>query len=438
MLKRAKLFLTSRSTVLVLLLLLAAAMGAAVLVPQDGALARGAVGGTPAAPPQRSFLVGLLGLGHVFSTWWFVALSVLFVVVLALSTFDQFRICWARTAQPPPPRPDGKRCALPRAEVEALLAREGYRRLAAVPGRTRHVKFWIGYWGSFLLHVGMTLTVAGALVYVLTEHRVAVQVSTALETDLGAGELVAKRGLLARDLPLPARVSLFRLEPRFRQDDQLGDLISHLVFTDGRGEAQDFRVGVNDYQDYRGLTVYQQLRLGNVFLLEFRGGPGGGFDATLALPIPRRRDAASYDTLPVGAGPLQVKAKYYANADRSRIMPENPQLFLRLQEGEQVVGEISLLSGQTARLGPWQVRLVTVGWWTEILFEGSRGTPGIFTGFAILLLGGALTFVSAPREAVLVDGPGGCVLHWRPTRFPEFYREEGERILARCQGEVQA
>jgi hypothetical protein len=433
MLKRLKSFLMARTTVLGALLLLLAAMGTAVLVPQDEALARGA-GAMGGGAPPRSFLVGLLGFGHVFSTWWFAALSALFGLQLSLSTFDQFRVCRARTRQTPAVRLDGSPCALPREEVERVLAEEGYRRVAAAPGRTRHVKFWLGYWGSFLLHVGMTVTVLGALVYVLTEHRVVLRAVSGTEVPVGPSTTSVRRGLLAGELPLPTRVSLFRLEPRFREDDQLGDLASHLVFTDREGAAEDVRVGVNDFQDYRGLLVYQQLKIGNAFFLEFRGGPGGGFDTMLALPLPRRRDAASYDTVPL-EGPLQLRVKYYANADRSRIMPEHPQLFLRLTQGEEAQGEVALESGQSARLGPWDVRLVMVGWWTEILFEGSRGTPAIFAGFAILLLGGVLTFFSAPREAVVSDAPGGCTLSWRTTRFPEFYREEGARILSRCTGE---
>ena len=111
---------------------------------------------------------------------------------------------------------------------------------------------------------------------------------------------------------------------------------------------------------------------------------------------------------------------------------------LRLYEGERLVGETSLSTGQSAVLGPYSVRLATFGWWTELLFEGSFGTAAIFTGFALLLCGGALTSFAVPREAVLRDTPTGHAITWRTSRFLEFYRDERDRLISRCKGEPSA
>jgi hypothetical protein len=430
MLKRTKTFLTARATVLVLILLLTAGMIAAVVVPQTGPSAASARAGAPLPS-----LVERLGLTHVFSSWWFAAPAIVFVVSLVLSSFDQLRACRARMRRLPA-EGSGMPCASSRERIEEVLAREGYRRLAQGPGGTRYVKFWLGYWGSALLHLGMTCSALFALTYALTENRVSVQAVSGIGVSAGQSAGVEGRGLLARPLPLPARMTLFTVEPEFGDDDHLEDVASRWVFTDDEGTSRDVRVGVNDYQHYRGLVVYQLTRFGNAFQLELRNGPGGDLDLTLPLPMPARRDVAGYGKFQVDGGRLRLDAKYYANADRSRLVPADPRLFLRLYDGERLLEETALSSGQVARLGPYDVKLAAVGWWTELLFEGSLGTAGIFTGFALLLCGGLLSFFTVPREAIVRTTPAGCTVDWRAARFLELYREERDRILSRCGGEA--
>ncbi|MBT1074223.1 cytochrome c biogenesis protein ResB [Geobacter grbiciae] len=436
MLKSIKTFFTARFTVMALLLLFAASLTVANIVPQSGALQPGGGMGQPVAEASRSFLVNVLGLHHVFSTWWFVALSALFVISLLFSTVEQFRISRARMFQLPfGGGVVGGPCVLSAEQVQKLLGREGYRRFADGPGGTRYVKASVGHWGSFLLHFGMTLTVLCVLIYVLTEHRVIVRAVAGERIVLKEGGYAERRGLLGRSLPLPAAIALVRLEPEFWEEDQLKALTSNLVFFDRHNAPRDIQVALSHKKPYRGLIVYQQSAFGNAFLLKFRGGPSGGFDKVLHLPMPPRRDRASYGTFPLDEGRYILKAKYYANADKSRIMPDTPQLILRLYDGEQFVAETSLSNDQAVPLGPYTVRLAGINWWTDILFEGSRGTAGIFTGFALLLCGGVLAFFIVPREVVLRRTEAGYTVSWRATRFPEFYREEGDRILALCKGE---
>jgi len=266
--------------------------------------------------------------------------------------------------------------------------------------------------------------------YLLTEHRTTLLVEAGRPSVLAPGRPPARRGLLAGDVELPAEVRLYRVEPAFGANDQLVDLASTLVFTDRQGASREVRVAVNDHQDDRGVTIYQLLRYGHAFLLEARDG-AGAVEHLVRMPFPAGRGAPSYADQPLGGGRL-LRAKYFASADHRELLSDDPQLVLRLQEGERVLGEATLQAGQEARLGPWDVRLVRAGWWTELLFEGSRGVGGIFTGFFLLVAGAGLVFFLAPREVVLRATPGGCTVRWRCARFPEMYRLEGERLLARC------
>lgn len=426
MLKRIKRFFTTRATVLALILLLAASLAIAVVVPQVGG------DGRLLAGP----LVAALGLNRIFSTWWFVALALLFVISLLFSTVDQFKAARSRTFQPPHGSGEGA-LASPRSAVQldAELRAAGYRRLAAGPAGVRYVKAALGYWGNFLLHLGMTLTVVFALVYVVTEHRAIIRVVSGESLPLKPGDYAERRGLLAGRLSLPAAITLVRLTPEFWEQDQLKALTSELVFFAADGHQRQLKVALSDKSRYHDLIVYQQPAFGNAFLVEFTAGDGRGFDQVFPLPMPSRRDRAGYGTFPLDDGRYLIKAKYYATADRSGIVPTTPQLVLRLYDGPRLVAETPLLIGQAGRLGPYAVKLAEVRWWTDLLFDGSRGTAGIFGGFALLLAGGLLAFFAVPREVVVRPAATGCTVTWRATRFADFYEEERAALLARCRGE---
>ncbi|BDV44331.1 cytochrome c biogenesis protein ResB [Geotalea uraniireducens] len=425
MLKRVKRFFTARTTVLVLILLLAASLAIAVIVPQAGTT----VAGAPS-------LGALLGFNRVFSSWWFITLALLFIISLLYSTVDQFKSCRGRTFQLPSPPGEG---AIPSprtaAQLDAELRAVGYRRLTAGPGGTRYVKAPFGYWGSFLLHLGMTLTAVSALFYVVTEHRVIVRAVSGDYLQLRPGDYAERRGILAGRLPLPAALTLVRLAPEFWEGDQLKALASELVFFDNAGKRRELTVALSDKTRYHGLVVYQQPAFGNAFLVEFTSGAGNGFDELLPLPMPARRDKAGYGDFPLAGGRYLLKAKYYATADRSGIIPVNPQLVLRLYDGPRLVAETALLIGKSGQLGPYSIRLAEVRWWTDLLFDGSRGTAGIFSGFALLLAGGLLAFFAVPREVVVRPTATGCTVSWRASRFADFYDEERTAVLARCRGE---
>lgn len=432
--KRLKTFLTSRTTVLALLVALAIAMTAAALVPQTGHDAMGGKTGGAAPPATRLVaLVRALGLDHVFSAYWFAGLSLVFVTSLTLSTVDQLQLARARMRQLPGEGGEGVPTALGDDALAAALKRAGYRRLSQADGRARYVRHWQGYWGNFLLHAGMTLTVLFAVVYVLTEHRGNLHVVSGVTSRLVQGSYSSRRGLLARPLPLPAEVRLYRVDPVFGVNDQLIDVGSTLVFTDPQGTSREVRVAVNDFQDYRGLTVYQLVRYGHAFFLELGDGSGTTEELKIEAPFPAKRGAPSYVNQPL-EGERVLKAKYYASADHSQLVSDSPQLVLRLQDGDRLLGEATLETGQVASLGPLSVRLARVGWWTEILFEGSRGTTGIFLGFGVLMLGSVLIFFVVPREVIVRRGAQGCTVQWRTGRFSEMFVEERDRVLALCTG----
>lgn len=429
---RIKRFLVARGTILVILLLLTLCVAAANIVPQRVRESDGMTG-APAAAGGFARLVTAVGLDHVFSTWWFVALTLLFLASLLASTGDQYRLARGRSLQRPVPGGGEEGCPVlvsPEG-LAAALGREGYRLMAEADGARRYVRAVWGYWGNVLLHLGMVVVVIFSLVYILTEHRVIAQVVGGEPLDLRSG-LPERRGLLARPLPLPETVVLDRLIPQFWANDSLKSLDSELTFKNA-GRAEPFAVGVNDKGRYRGMIVYQRNNFGTAFLLEYSRDGVRPERRVFYLPMPLRREKAAYGNDTIDG--YLLKAKYYASPDRKRMLPVEPILTLRLMQGEGGLGEASLRPGETGTIGPYRITLHDARWWTELLFEGSRGTAGIFTGFALLLVGGALAYFVAPREVVVVTGEGGTRAWWRAVRFTDFYRAERERIHSLCKGD---
>jgi hypothetical protein len=184
------------------------------------------------------------------------------------------------------------------------------------------------------------------------------------------------------------------------------------------------------------MTVYQKNSFGTAFFLRLEDGRRAPHQEILYLPFPARRDKAGYDTIQLADPGLTLKAKYYADSARQSIYPVHPLLVLRLYDGDRMLGEAALQTGQASVLGNFSVQLVKAEWWTDYLFEGSRGTFGIFTGFAFILAGVLLTYCVTPRTILVRQTDDGYRVSWQIVRFHDFYAAEKEQVFAACRGEL--
>ena len=432
---RLKKWLLKRSVVLGLIILVALSLTLANILPQRGVLEGNSVNPRTVSSPELSLLIRWLGLDHIVTTVWFALLSAFFVFSLLLSTYDQFQNVRKRIrAVPPVARGDEQVLTVGIDDFLKGLRSEGYRLVAGNAGSDRFLKMTCGYWGSFLLHLGITLTVLFSLVYILTEHRVIIRVVQGDRGNIGDLIYAERRGSLPAGLSLPKSVILKKINPVFWDNDQIKSLSSELLFYDQHEMPTRISIGINDKGKYNGFTVYQRSTYGNIFLVEFSDG-NGPFLMPLYLPMPKNRDSAGYGNFEVGDGRFRLKAKYFADAAKKEMISDNPLLVLRLYDGEKMLEETPLMKNGAGSLGPYTVHLVSIGWWEELLVEGSRGMGGIFLGFLVLLSGGVLGFFAVPREVLIYKGPKGYTFRWHAANFTDFYREEGERIQSYARGE---
>lgn len=423
-------FLTSRSTVIALFSALSLALLWASLVPQ-----RIAVGKTPdwvaGLPAGVRSLATLLGLDNVVGTPWFAVLGLLFWLSLLVSAVSQYGTARALAARIPSAEvpPESVRVELAPERLDELVRQAGYRPAGRADGVARYVRNRAGYWGNFLLHVGLVVAVVFSLVYVVTQHRVLLRLTSDEAVRPTPDTVPETVGVLPLTRELPYSVLLKEVRPGFWGNDRLESLSSELYFT-GRagGDPRRVEVALSDKSRFGPYLVYQVNSYGRAFDLEL-SSPEGVLRPRLFLPYPDRRDRAGYGEAALPGGYL-LKAKFYADAEQRSMRLNRPPFTVRLYRGSELLRQLTLEPGEAAQLGPYTVRLVRSAWWTDILLDGSRGTFGIFAGFAVILAGVLCSYCLVPREIIVREKDGALHLQQVVRRFASFYREEFEELLS--------
>lgn len=425
-----KRFLLSRTTILALFALILGAIVLSYFVPQHMGVPPLALRTWRESHGPLLAAVDFLGLHHMFTTPWFATLLAFFLASLALSTYQQYRLAKDRTFRVVP-LPDEGWIPLPgtAAESAAVLRKFGYMPIADQGEVSRHVKHPWGYWGNFLLHVGIVLVVASSLVILVTQHRGLLNLEGGETVYPGSPWAVEENGLFAGKFVLPAAVRLESHDPVFWDNGEVKLIESTVAFQyPGRPEERA-TLGINQPAWLGGIKIYQSHRFGSDFYAEFTGSDGRKVVLILPLQIPPRLDQAGYGDFQFNEMPFQIKAKYYADAARKDMMSGNPQLVLRLYDGTALLGELPLRIDESGVLGNYHVRLLKAVPWNGLIFVSMSGMSGVFLGFFVIVSGCFLNYFAVPREAWLRKGSQAAVF-WRAARFHEFYRDEHDELVA--------
>ncbi len=424
-----KRFFLSRRVVLSLLLLLLGAIVCAYWVPQEFGTPRPELVNWRTAHPLLGPLVERLGLDHVYTSPWFALLFFLFLFSLTLSTWDQIRGA-AKAFGPGTGLDAGDRpvqASLQECTDEILSA--GYVRTCEDERQIRFVKNRWGYWGSALFHAGLVVTLASSLLVALTLERGRLLLIENEVYDAEAHWAQQNRGLFAGKFILPGSLRLDSITPDYWETDEIKQLTTRFSLLDAQGKRIDHTLSVNRPASHGGIKFYQGKRFGHAFFLAFYDRQGRRFKESLMLGIPASRNKASYGDFQLDWMPYGLKAKYFADAAQRTMDSDQPQLVLRIVENAQVRGEASLVRGGRGQLGEYQAELVGVARWGEIVFVQLSGMPGVFFGFAVIVLGCCLIYFMPPREFLVRKEPTGLSLAWKATRFKEFYQHEQKRVL---------
>lgn len=434
-------FLTARSTVIALFTAISVALLFASSVPQRASLGGKTPQWVERLPDSLRFLTTLLNLDNVVGSGWFATLVALFWLSLVISTVSQYSSARMLANRVPPAAlpQEGILVGVTASAFSKLVKEAGYRPAGEDGVVHRYLKYGIGYWGNFLLHTGLVTAVFFSLVYIVTQHRVLVRLTGHEITRISSENVRELRGVMPLTRKLPYSIALNALEPRFWENDKLEHLSSELYFTDQPGgEPRRVDVALSDKSRFGPYIVYQANDFGRAFDLEFESALGEIHRERLFLPYPPRRDVAGYGEMALPGTDFLLKGKFYADRERKTIKLHEPRLTLRLYRGKELLGEVTPSAGATAQLGPYAVRLAQSEWWTDILLDGSRGTAGIFFGFALILAGVLSSYCLVPREIIVWESDEGIYAQQVARRFAQFYREEFDEIItnARSTGDV--
>jgi|GEM_PF-667743 len=435
MLKR---FFLSRATVITLIMLMLGAVLLGYFFPQRFLSAPAELDAWQLANPTLAVLWRTLALDHVYTSPWFAVLLLLFLISLLFSTLQQFQLALRKMRESGGGGASFETASSPD-QVAAVVRSAGYRRVGGSSGgELRFVRHPWGYWGNFLLHLGIVVSIASSLMVLLYEKRA---VANLLEGEIhapGSQWFQEERGLLAGSLTLPEPVRLDRVKAEYYPNDSLKQLVTDFTFLGAGGATTPLSMQVNRSRNHRGIRIFQGKSFGKAFYVTFTRGPEEHREIFM-IDHPRDRSTPSYKNFTLNWLPYEVKAKFYADAERKSIDSLTPLFTMRLAAGPKVIDELSLRPGESGRLGDYTAQLVAVERWGGLIFIGTTGMGGIFFGFFLLCIGGALSYFCPPRELMAVAGDGVCRVRWRATRFERLYREEfesiGQRLAARSAGQ---
>lgn len=377
----------------------------------------------PAVEATSTWLIETLQLNHVFTSYWFLLLAAWLLLSLIVTTYDQGikELRRNQTYRPLPERQYRHQHALPLApglslaslhcdQLKEIATREamalGYQPVRRItkanqPHILTFAKNPWSRWGGVTFHAGLAVVIASALFSALSYNRsyFKIQEGTAL---LGNSPLYQQtsKGPLAQDLTFDFDLKLQSLQVQERENGHLDQLVSSVVMInhdDSTSRALSLAIG--SPLTWHGVTVYQTWWYSYVLTCLLRG-PGREQTMTFFVLNPPT-DA----TEKVHGG-----RSTYPNSDYTfeiRLSPlhgpatgeKQPALTLKITDETGTIffqGDVD--PSQPLAIGQDTLQIVDIALWSGISVVRDPGTPTLYTGFILIVIGGVGLFLRPARE----------------------------------------
>jgi len=424
-------FINARRTSLGLIILLAALMYISTLIPQE-------IDSTPAtievwrrAHEWLLWLVDSVNLHRIYSQPWF-SVTILFAALsLGVSSFDQLTSARRKLSSTSIASGEELAESVTKQLFVDVAQSHGYRLIRTFSNeQLKFVRNPWGYFGVMMLHLGMTLTIAVSLYVSLTGRQGAVILVEGELRDNRKSWDGSEHGMLSSPLKLPGSIRLDKVRVVFDGKNQPTDVISDISISDQTGKTESLTTSVNRISRYKGLRIYHASQYGDAFSVIFTDKSGTEYTEKISAQQPVSLEKAGYSSpFRVAWSPYQFGVKYFADADRKSMSSGNPQLVVRMLNGEKEVARTALTTGYPGMLSEYRIRLVKVEKWTKLIIVDIKGMSAIFAGFFIVMLGGLIHFMTPPRELIGVRQSDGTYrVYWRAIAFKDFYGDERDGI----------
>lgn len=329
-----------------------------------------------------------LGLDHVYRTWWFLSLLILFGSSLTACTFTrQFPALkaarsWKFYKEPRQFQKLALSAELDKGNLDSLSQLLGQQRYKIFrEGDTLYARKGIaGRIGPILVHASMLIILAGAIWGALTGYMAQEMVPTGstftVNNVIDAGPLAAGR------IPKDWSVQVNRFWIDYSPEGRIDQFYSDLSVLDAQGEEVDEQtIYVNQPLRYRGVTIYQtdwgiagvrvQLNNSPIFQLPMAKLDTGGQGRIWGTWVPTKPDLS--EGISLLARDLQGTLLVYDGAGKlvSTVRP----------------GMSTPVNGVT-------LKVKEVIGSTGLQIKSDPGIPIVYTGFGLLMLGVIMSYVS--------------------------------------------
>jgi cytochrome c biogenesis protein ResB len=438
---KLKRFITARRVSLGLILLLAGLMYLSTVIPQEIDSSPEKIAAWRRVHVGVSWPVDALHLHSIYSTPWFAAAILFAALALGISSYDQLIIARRKLSSTANAPADEVASGIAKQHLRSVASFHHYRSIrTAFDWQLKFVRNPWGYFGTLLLHIGMTLAITVSLYVALTARQGAlILVEGEQRNNLNPWN-VSEHGLFASPLKLPGTIRLDRVRLRFDDKHQPIEVFSDISITDSSGRIESMTASINRILQYHGMRIYHAAQYGNAFTVTVTDKSGAIHSETIAAQQPTNPAESGYsDEFGVKWSPYLLSAKYYADADKKTMDSTNPELTLRLTRGSREIARTTLIKGGSGMLGEYRVQLNEVAKWSKLIVVDSTGIALIFTGFAIIMLGGLLQYLAPPRELIAVKQQDDLyVVYWKAAAFRDFFLDEREDVAMALQRETAA
>ncbi|AFY69846.1 Cytochrome c biogenesis protein ccs1 [Thalassoporum mexicanum PCC 7367] len=330
-----------------------------------------------------------IGLNHVYSTWWFLSILVLFGTSLIACTFSRqlpmLKVArrWSHYTRAKSFEKLPLSTALEGRSLDQLapvLAQKGYR-LFQTDDKLYARKGLVGRIGPIIVHASMILILLGAIGGALTGF-VAQEMIPSGQTF--AITNITEAGIWARPwLPKDWLVRVNRFWIDYTPGGTIDQFYSDLSVLDKDGNEVDRKtIHVNEPLRYKGVTLYQANW--DVAAIRFQVNQS----PIIQLPMTKLQDVNNK----AKAWGTWLPTKPDLSAGVTLITPDLQGTFLIYGTDGQLMDTIRV--GGSSEINGVTVKLKDVIGSTGLQIKADPGVPIVYAGFGLLMLGVVMSYVS--------------------------------------------
>ncbi|MEB3228472.1 MAG: cytochrome c biogenesis protein [Synechocystis sp.] len=363
-----------------------------------------------------------LGLNHVYRTWWFLALLVLFGASLAACTFNrQFPALkaarrWQFYQQPRQFQKLALSTSLPHgtlSELSDALTQKGYR-VFQEENSLYARKGLAGKIGPIIVHAAMLIILGGAIWGALSGFFA--QQMAPSGTSFKVENIIEAGALSARQIPQDWGIKVNRFWIDYTPDGIIDQFYSDLSVIDDQGQELDRQtISVNHPLRYHGVTFYQTNWGIAGVKVQINNSP------ILQLPMA---------PLPTQNGGQLWGAFIPTKTD----MSEGVALLAKDLQGTMIVydqqGELAnaVREGSELDINGVTLKILELVGSTGLQIKADPGIPFVYTGFGLLMLGVIMSYISHSQVWALEyredDSPSQLYVGGRTNRAQVTFERE--------------